>query len=693
MSAPPGRLADLSPERRAMLQKLMLRRAAAQPDAREVRPRGEDGPAPLSFAQQRLWFLDRMEPGNPAYNIPIFLRLRGRLDAGALRRALGEVVRRHEALRTRFDSDGGEPTQRVDPPAPVPLPLVELGGLAERDRERETRRLMLAESSRPFDLARGPLLRALLLRRGEEEHVLSVSQHHVVSDGWSMGIFTRETSALYGAFAAGLPSPLPEPALQYADYAVWQRGWLTGETLDAQLAWWTERLAGAPPLLELPTDRPRGALRGTWSAAVPFELGREAADALRELAGHEEATPFMAVLAAWQLLLARHAGQDDVVVGTPIAGRTRVELEGIFGFFVNTLAIRTDLSGDPTFRGLLRRVRETMLGAYQHQDVPFERLVESLGIERSLTHAPLFQVMFAMDDGGQGDPEPRLGPLEAEPLGTGAAAVKFDLSLSLGNRGGALAGRLTFRADLWDRATAERMLERFGRLLEQVAVDPDRRTSEIDLLGPAERERVLAEWNATDAPFSDGALLHELVEEQARRRPDAPALSHGSRTLTYAELDRAAETLARALVARGVAPETRVALFFEPAPGMIVALLAVLRAGGAYVPLDTGSPPERLAWVLADSGARLVLAQAAIADRLPDFGGEVVAVDTPHPPAPSPPWGEGEHDGAEDGFAADPRTPLPPTPSPARGEGENDRSEGNAAVAGCSLFPVPCPLS
>ncbi|HEX2187594.1 MAG TPA: condensation domain-containing protein, partial [Longimicrobiaceae bacterium] len=641
MSGTTSRLAHLPPERRAMLQKLLLRQAGAQADARAIRRREGEGPAPLSFAQRRLWFLDQLEPGNPAYNVPLFLRLRGRLDAGALRRALSEVVRRHEALRTRFAAVDGEPVQRVDPPAPVPLPRVELRAAAEEVRERETRRLMLAEGARPFDLARGPLLRALLLRLGEEEHVLFLVQHHVVSDAWSTGVLTRELSALYGAFASGEPSPLPEPPLQYADYAAWQRGWLAGETLDAQLAWWTGRLAGAPPLLELPTDHPRGALRGAWSEAVPVAVPRAAADALRRLAAEEEATPFMALLAGWQALLGRHAGQEDVVVGTPVAGRTRVELEGMIGFFVNTLAIRTDLSGDPTFRGLLRRVRETLLGAYQHQDLPFERLVEELGVERSLTHAPVFQAVFSMDDGPAGEGELRLGTVEAEPLRTGSASVKFDLSLSLWNRDGALEGRLTFRPDLWDRPTAERMAARLGALLEQAAADADRPLSGLDLLGPAERARVLHEWNATDAPFPDGDCLHERFEARARIAPGAPALAHGGRTLTYGELDRAADRLARDLRARGFVPETRVALFLEPAPETVVALLAVLKAGGAYVPLDTGSPPERLAWTLADCGARLVLTRPELADRLPDSGAEVVVLgpggEPPYPPGPPPP--------------------------------------------------------
>ncbi len=626
MSDVSARLAQLSPERRAALQRLLLEKAGARGDPQEVRPRPGGGPAPLSFAQQRLWFLDQLEPGNPAYNLLHFQRLRGRLDPGALRRALAEVVRRHEGLRTVFAVVDSEPVQVIASPGPVPLPVVELRGLAEADRERELRRLALEEGGRPFDLTRGPLLRALLVRPGEEEHALLVSQHHVVSDGWSMGVFDRELSALYRAFAAGRPSPLPEPPLQYADYAVWQHGRLSGDVLAGELAWWTGRLAGAPPLLELPTDRPRTALRGTRSGAVEMRVPGGVAAALRRLSGEEEATPFMTLLTAWQVLLARHAGQEEVVVGTPIAGRTRVELEGIIGFFVNTLAVRTRLPDGATFREVLRGVRAETLGAYQHQDLPFERLVGALGIERSLTHAPLFQVMFSLDEGQMAAREPRLGPLEVEPLQVASTSAKFDLALTLWGRGGALDGGLVYRADLWDRSTVERMLERFGLLLEQAAAGPDRRVWEIDLLDPAERNRLL-EWSGSVREHA-AEPVHVRVAVQAARTPGALAVAADGGSLTYAELDAAASRLARFLRRRGVGLESRVAVCLERSPEAVVALLGVLRAGAAYVPVDPAYPRERIAYMLRDCAAPVLLTQERLRDGLPEHGAAVVALDS-----------------------------------------------------------------
>ncbi|HEX8273629.1 MAG TPA: amino acid adenylation domain-containing protein [Longimicrobiaceae bacterium] len=652
-----------------------------------------DRPLPLSFAQQRLWFIEQMEAGSALYNVPFPLRLRGPLDPGSLRRSLAELVRRHESLRTVVGEVDGEAVQVIHAPAPVPLPVVDLSALPPAAREAEAMRLVDRDALRPFDLARGPLLRAAFVRLGPDDALMLLGLHHVVSDGWSRGVFTRELSALYGAAAAGLPSPLPEPAVQYADFAVWQREWLAGGTMERQLAWWRERLAGAPPLLELPTDRPRSPVRGARGGTRGIALSAATTRALRELARREGATPFMAFLAAWALLLARYSGQDDVVVGTPTAGRTHEALEGMIGMFVNTLPLRVELSGDPAFRALLARARETALGGFAHQDVPFERLVEELGVERSLTHAPLVQAMLSLPNV---EVEAlRLGAVEAELVQPRVLTARHDLILALEDETDQVFAAVTYRADLFDDATAERMLEHLRVLLDGIAADPERRVSALPLLTPAERDLVLAEWNATDAPFPDGVCLHELVEAQARRTPGAVAVAHGARTLTYAELDGAAARLARDLRARGVAPETRVALFLEPAPEMPVALLAVLRVGGAYVPLDTASPPERLAWTLADSGARLVLTQAAIAGRLPEFGGEVVVIDTPHPPAPSPTRGEGEHDSVPVGHSADSRTPLPPAPSPARGEGEHDGAEDGSAVAvaGCSLFPVPCSLS
>jgi non-ribosomal peptide synthetase component F len=625
MSAVPDRLAALSHERRLLLQRILLERAGAGGSTQEIRPRGTDGPAPLSFAQQRLWFIDRLEPGSSAYLVPHALRLRGRLDARAMQGALTEVARRQESLRTVFRETGGDPVQVVLPPAPVPLPLVDLSGLDAEAREAETQRCLAAESMRPMDLARGPLFRAALLRLGAEEHGLLLTVHHIVTDGWSSTVLVREASALYEAFAAGLPSPLPPLPVQYADFAVWQRGYLSGERLEEHLGWWRERLAGAPPLLDLPTDRPRPPGLTPGADVRGFRPRPGTVLGLRALARGEGATLFMVLLAAWQLLLSRWSGQQDVSVGTSLAGRTRREIEPLIGFFVNTLVLRTDLGGRPTARQLLARVREMVLGAFAHQEVPFEKLVVELAPERSLQHTPLFQVMFVLQNQGRSDVQ--LGALEAEPLGRGGEAAKFDLLLNAGERGADhLGAQISFRTALWDGATVARMTEHLDNLLAAMAADPDRPVAELPMLGAAERARVLQEWSAAGHAHPAGCV-HELFAAQARRTPDAPAIRFRGETLSYGELDRWSARLARHLRGRGVGPETRVGVCLERTPELVVALLGVLRAGGAYVPLDPAHPRARLAHVLEDAGAAAVVTASQLAARLPEAGPAAVLLD------------------------------------------------------------------
>ncbi|MET0399063.1 MAG: non-ribosomal peptide synthase/polyketide synthase, partial [Longimicrobiaceae bacterium] len=583
-----------------------------------------DRPLPLSFAQQRLWFVEQVEPGTASYTIPVPMRLRGPVDAAVLGRALDEVVRRHEALRTVFAGVGGEPVQVVRPASRGVLAEVELGALPAEAAGREAQRLSDAENLRPFDLERGPLLRATLVRVAPEDAALLLSMHHVVSDGWSMGVLTRELSVLYGAYSRGEPSPLPELPFQYADFAAWQRGWLSGEALERQLAWWKAQLAGAPPLLELPTDRPRTATPDVRGGVRSFSLPAGTVRALRELSRREGATLFMTLLAAWQLLLSRHAGQEDVVVGSPIAGRTHLELEGLIGFFVNTLALRTDLSGDPTFAELLARVRETTLGAYAHQDVPFEKLVEELEVPRSLAHSPLFQAVLSLQNVDR--MEARVGEAVVEPMGSGAVTVRFDLTLALREEGEEIRGALTYRSELWDGDTVGRMLDHLRRLLEQVAADPARRVSGLEMLGSAERTQVLEEWNATEADYPL-VPVHERIAEQAARTPDAPAVVFGSETLSFAELEARASGLAGRLRAHGVGPDARVGLFLERGPDLVAGVLAILEAGGAYVALDPSYPDERLLFMLEDAGAGVVLTHSALAGRLGGFGGAVVEMD------------------------------------------------------------------
>ncbi|HEV2736703.1 MAG TPA: amino acid adenylation domain-containing protein, partial [Longimicrobiaceae bacterium] len=581
-----------------------------------------DGPLPLSFAQQRLWLLDRLEPGSPAYNIPAAIRLRGRLDAAALRGSLDVLVRRHEVLRTTFAERGGAPVQVVHPPAPVPLPVLDLR--VHPAPEQEALRLAGEEALRPFDLARGPLLRGALLRLGDEDSVLLFTLHHEASDGWSTDVLVREVSEAYAALSRGEEPSLPELPVQYADFAVWQREYLSGEVLEAQLAYWRERLAGAPPLLEIPTDRPRSAGADARAASHAFVLSAEASERLRALSRREGATLFMTALAAWQMVLGRWSGQDDVVVGTPIAGRTRRETEGLIGFFVNMLALRTDLAEDPTWTGLLGRVREAALGAYEHQELPFERLVEELAGERTLTHSPVFQATFALDRSGAGGGL-SLGGLAAEPFEAGRGVAKFDLDLSLADTGAGLGGALLYRTALFDPGTIARMAGHVELVLESLAEDPSRRIGDVPLLRGAERAWVLEAWNATAADFP-WACIHELFAAQAARTPRGAALSWEGESLSYAELDARSNRLAHHLRALGVGPEVRVGISLERGPEQVAAVLAILKAGGCYVPLDPGYPAERLEFMARDSAVRVLVASGPAVGWAPG-GTAVVRLD------------------------------------------------------------------
>src|SRR5829696_3565411 len=553
------------------------RRGAQSPTAPPLAPAPRDARLPLSFSQQRMWLLDQLEPGTPTYNISHALRLSGTLDAEALRRSLEEIVSRHEALRTTFAAVDGEPVQVISAATDVELPIEDLTTLPEAERENEAKRLARQEARSPFDLERGPLVRAKLLRLGEEEHLLLLTMHHIVSDGWSMGVFWRELGALYGAFSEGKPSPLAEPPIQYADYALWQRQWLTGEALDRQLTYWKERLADIPNL-NLPTDHPRPAVQTHRGASQKLMLSESFSEALEDLARREGATLFMVLLGAFQVLLSRYAGQEDVAVGTPIAGRTRAETEGLIGFFVNTLVMRTDLSGDPSFREVLSRVREVALGAYDHQELPFEKLVEELKPERDLSRTPLFQVFFNMVN----VPAARVEPpgLTMERLPSPDVEAKFELTLIFYERAKALKGGLTYNADLFDEATVQRMLSHFQTLLEGIVKDPDRHLSELPLLSEAERHRLLFEWNDTHAEYPRDRRIHTLFEEQAERTPDAVAVVFEDEQLTYQELNGRANQLAHHLRALGVGPEVLVGICVERSLEMVVGLLGILKAGG-----------------------------------------------------------------------------------------------------------------
>ncbi|MEW5926454.1 MAG: amino acid adenylation domain-containing protein [Gemmatimonadota bacterium] len=580
---------------------------------------------PLSFAQQRLWFVDQMDPGNPLYNVPTVLLLEGALDPDALARALGEIVRRHEVLRTVFEVEEGEAVQVVLPWRELELPRADASGLPEAERQAELERRAEAEARRAFDLAAGPLFHAELLKLAPEQHVLFLTMHHIVSDAWSIGVLLRELGALYEAYSRGEESPLDDLAIQYADFAVWQRERLSGDRLEAQLAYWREQL-GSPPVLELPTDRPRPPAPSFHGGSVGVEISAKTAAALRDLARAEGATLFMPLVAAWQALLARHAGQDDVVVGTPIANRNRSEIEALIGFFVNTLALRADLSGDPTFRELLRQVRERTFGAYAHQDLPFERIVEELAPERDLSRSPVFQVMFSLQN-APGAETPAESGLRIGVYGARMESAKYDLILTLMETPGEIRGGLSYATDLFDRATAERIAAHYAALLDGIAADPDRRISDLPLMDAAERRQVLEEWNATARPYDLSRPVHELVFEQARRTPDAPAVVSAAGTLTFAELERRADALARRLAGAGVGVDGRVGLLLERGAETVVAVLGILRAGAAYVALDPSYPDERLHFMLEDAGASAAVTSTELAGRIGGFAGAVVEVD------------------------------------------------------------------
>ncbi|WP_233583204.1 non-ribosomal peptide synthetase [Corallococcus sp. CA053C] len=582
---------------------------------------------PLSFAQQRLWFIDQLEPGSSLYNMPFALTLLGTLDEDALKGSLNALMARHESLRTTFRTEAGQPVQHLHAEATVPLERVDLTELEDpAQRQQEAERRATAESQRPFDLEQGPVIRALLLKLGAEEHVLVLHLHHIVSDGWSLGVLVRELTALYEALREGRMPTLPELPVQYADFALWQRGWLQGEALEAQLDWWKQQLAGAPRALELPTDKPRPAISTQRGDTVPVHLPRALAEQVEALAQQEGVTPFMVLLAAFQTVLHRYSGQDDVLVGSPIANRRHAETEGLIGFFVNTLVLRGSFGARTTFRELLAQVRATTLGAYEHQDIPFERLVESLHATRDLGRMPLFQVMFAL----QNAPVPELSVpgLTVRPARIGDRTTsQFDLSLDLNRQEDGFRGTLEYATDLFERSTPTRILTHLRVLLESALARPDAPLRELSLISPDERARLLGPWSGGITDFDRDGTLHGRIEEQVARTPDADAVVFEETTLSFQQLNTRANQLAWDLRARGVGPEVPVGLCLERSADVIVALLAVLKAGGAFVPLDPAAPSARKSLLLRDCGASVLLTSQALAEAWRPDVPQVVRLD------------------------------------------------------------------
>ncbi|MBE8964966.1 amino acid adenylation domain-containing protein [Nostocales cyanobacterium LEGE 12452] len=581
---------------------------------------------PISFAQQRLWFIDQLQPGNFANHIWTALRLTGFLRKSALLQTIDTIVRRHEVLRTTFATMEEKPVQIIIPSLSLSLPTINLEELTEIKQEAEIKKLVIQEVQQPFNLSQAPLLRATLLRLKETEHILVFTMHHIISDGWSMGVLIEEVTALYEAFSKGQPSPLAELPIQYVDFASFQRQQLQGEVLKSQLSYWKQQLEGAPELLELPTDKPRPAIGSFQGSTYSFELSDELHIALNKLSQQHGTTLFMTLLAAFKILLCRYTGSEDIVVGSPIANRDRTELEGLIGLFANTIALRTNLAGNPTFGELLTRVRKVALGAYAHQDLPFEQLVEELQPQRNLSYTPVFQVMFVL----QNTPMPilELPGLTVSPLAIDNGSAKFDLTLEIIETPGKLFTNLEFNTDLFEATTIKRMAGHFQTLLKKIVAKPELRLLELSLLTEPEQHQLLREWNDTKVEYTQQQCIHELFEAQVQKTPDAIAVVFENQQLTYRELNNRANQLAHHLQKLGVKPEVLVGICVERSLDMIVGLLAILKAGGAYVPLDPAYPPERLAFILQDAAVSVLLTQQQLIENLPQHQTRVVYLDT-----------------------------------------------------------------
>ncbi|HET6976572.1 MAG TPA: amino acid adenylation domain-containing protein [Pyrinomonadaceae bacterium] len=584
-----------------------------------------EGPLPLSFAQERLWFLNQFEPQSAFYNIPVALRLRGPLSIAALESTLNEMTRRHEVLRTTFTRVGGKPEQFIGAVRPRPLPVIDLVGLTAEQRETAVQNAIREDARTPFDLVLGPLVRQHVLRVTEDEHVVLLTMHHIVTDGWSMDVLVKEVVALYAMYRRGESSPLPELEIQYADFAVWQRDWLQGDVLDDELSYWTHQLAHAPEVLELPTDRPRPRHQSFRGAYQSLGFSADIARRLTEVSQQQGTTLFMTLLAAFKTLLYRYTGQTDLLVGTPVANRNRVEIEPLIGFFVNTLVLRTRVAGEFTFSDVLSRVREVVLEAQGHQELPFERLVQELAPDRSLSHAPLFQVTMVLNNPSAQKLE--LPELELQAVGGDSATAKFDMTLALASNESGIVGRIVYNRDLFGSARMAQFAGHFTRVVESVCREPGQKLWQVEMLSEAELYQIMVTWNDTHVDNTYPQVLPELLNSQAVQFADAVALSFKDEQVSYEELQRRSNQVARWLQQLGVGPETLIGLFTERSLEMVTGMLGTLKAGGAYLPLDPEYPKDRLAYMLDDARPHLLLTQQRLLNRLPHHGARVVCLD------------------------------------------------------------------
>ena len=640
-SAPEGTLtAELRQElvdRKAELISYLHHPRSTQPNSM-IQPTAQGKIFPLSFAQQRLWFLHQLTPDNPFYNVPAAIRLIGTLDQNALERSFHEIVRRHAALRTTFTTLDGQPVQIVEADIKVELSVVNLQPAALNDRDRISQQLAAAEAQRPFNLTIDPLLRVTLLQFDPTEAVLLLTMHHIVADGWSLGVLLRELACFYTALVENQAPILPSLPIQYPDFACWQRDWLQGEVLEAQLAYWREQLRDLP-VLDLPSDRPRPNVQTYRGATYPLQISPTLTQALAVLSQQSGVSLFMTLLAAFQTLLYRYTGQEDIAIGSPIANRHRSELEGLIGFFVNSLVMRSDLSGNPTFRELLARVREVALDAYKHQDLPFEKLVEELDPERDLNRNPLFQVAFALQNAPM---QPlKLPGLILEPKPLESSSTRFDLEVHLwepahGLRSfwqsqEGLSGFISYSTDLFDRDRIDRLIGHFQTLLEGIVANPNARLSDLPLLTGAEHRQVFVEWNSTDTELTEDYCFHQLFEAQVQKTPEAIAIVSEQGSLTYQELNQQADRLAQTLMQMGVQADSLVGLCVDRSADMVIGILGILKAGGAYVPLDPSYPSDRLHFMLTDTQVAILLTQSWLTKSLPASQAKILCLDQPLP--------------------------------------------------------------
>jgi non-ribosomal peptide synthetase component F/acyl carrier protein len=597
-------LAELSHQIEAVM------RAGSSIAAPPIKALPEVEQIPLSFAQQRLWFLNQLMPGSNAYNLPAEMVIDARINMTAFQQALSEVMRRHEALRTTFVLVGTQPVQQINKPAQLDLPLVDLRGLSPNEQRDQAERLKQESALRPFDLQAGPLVRAKLVRTNEQEYMFLLNMHHIVSDGWSMGVLLHEVESLYGAYSQGLPSPLPELEVQYSDYARWQRDWLQDEVLKDEVGFWRQQLEGAPTLLDLETDHPRQSMRKLRGAQQPVVFSPEVSQWLRDFHRQEGVTLFMTLMAGFHALLWRYTGQKDILVGTPIAGRSRVELEPMIGFFVNMVSIRTNFAQSPTFKELVTQVRDASLSAYTHQELPFDKLVEELQPRRSPGRNPIFQAILAFQNAA-----PQLSMAKVNlPAGAPVSAdVKFDLEVHLRDTPEGVMGWFVYSPELFEPAFIARMAYHFQRLFEKAMAEPDTDLASLSLLDGAEYRQVIEEWNNTAAPVPEGCI-HQIFEQEVQQRPDKIAIESLEEHITYRELNRRADNLARRLQREGVKAETFVGVMVERSPELIVSLLGIAKAGGVYVPINLSDPEKRVQFILEDARVSIVVTTRSVAE-------------------------------------------------------------------------------